>query len=272
MSFDLNAGKNIWMVVHEQAGDIGSYGLFLRQHGIEPTILVAKETDFSALDARTPDVVIVMGGPMGVYEAGMYPWMTPEIKFIERRIGADKPLLGVCLGSQMIAHALGSPVFKGEAGKEIGWTAVTMNEAGLRSPLRYFDRSQTLVSQWHGDTFDLPKGAVLLGSNDQYENQAYAYGDHVVATQFHPEMTAEVFRRWMLDPANELPEVNLSRDYLNEGSRIYGPGLLNSNFQFFRSWLADVSPQTLATNDVAALRNSAATYYARQVPTLTPAA
>ncbi len=240
------AGKNVWMVVHEQAGDVGSYGLFLNQMGIQPSIFLATETDFAALDARTPDLLIVMGGPMGVYEAGIYPWMRAEIDFVERRIAADKPLLGVCLGSQMIAKALGANVYKGQQGKEIGWHPVTMNEAGLGTPLRHFDKSQTLVTQWHGDTFNLPQDAVLLGSNAKYENQAYSYGRNVMAVQFHPEMTADVFERWMLDTGNELPEVGLDPAFLRAGSKKYGPGLLKSNFNFFTRWLRQVAPTVVA--------------------------
>ena len=257
------------MIVHEFADDIGSYGLFLKQQGITPHVFLAPETDFAALDARIPDVVIVMGGPMGVYEAGQYAWMNPELDFIARRIAADKPLLGVCLGSQMIAHVLGAPVFKGSQGKEIGWHPVAMNDAGMLGPLRHLDQSNTLVTQWHGDTFLLPSQAVLLGSSRKYENQAYSYGRNVMAVQFHPEMTADVFARWMLDTGNELPEVNGDRAALAIQSRKNGPGLLKGNFNFFAGWLADVSPHTLvkADNDIDDAK--ATRLYA---PKLTPAA
>lgn len=255
---NMGPGKNIWIVVHERAADMGSFGEFFAKHGIDPTVFVAPETNFANLNASEPDVLIIMGGPMGVYEAGIYPWMTPEINFIQRRIEADKPLLGVCLGSQMIASALGARVFKGkEIGKEkeIGLHPVTMNYAGMQTPLRHLDASQTYITHWHGDTFELPRGAMLLGSSAKYENQAYSYGDKVMAVQFHPEVNERVLRYWKQDFANELAEVGSSREQLRADFNEHGERLKQANFKFITGWLEDVSPQTLAANDYG--RNAA---------------
>lgn len=132
------------------------------------------------------DMLVIMGGPMGTYEEDKYPWLEEEKSFVRKSINAGKPVIGVCLGSQIIANALGAEVYpNGE--KEIGWMPVSMtNEA-----VAFFDASSSkpVVFQWHGDTFDLPNGARLLASSDVCVNQAFLYNDRVLGLQFHFEVT-----------------------------------------------------------------------------------
>jgi len=151
--------------------------------------------------------LIVLGGPMAVYESDRHPFLAAELELINQAISADFPVLGICLGSQLIAAAGGARVYAGET-REAGWGEVLLSDAaetdelfgGLPSPLPVF--------QLHGDTFDLPAGAVRLAGNDAYANQAFRLGRNIYGLQFHVEMTAELAARW----------VRIYRTYIAEAS------------------------------------------------------
>jgi GMP synthase-like glutamine amidotransferase len=147
------------------------------------------------------DMLIVMGGPMGVYDERLYPWMKEEKKFIEKAIAKGKKVIGICLGAQMIADVLGAKVYKNTE-KEIGWFPVTFKsqESKLFSD---FPASQT-VMHWHGDTFDLPAGCKHIAQSDATPNQAFTYKDHVVALQFHMEITPDSLHVMIENCRNEL--------------------------------------------------------------------
>ena len=145
-----------------------------------------------------PDEVkglIVMGGPMGVYESERYPFLVEECKLIAEVVRRGQPVMGVCLGAQLLASALGARVFPGPV-QEIGFgnVGLTANSrpdavfAGLPDPLPVF--------HWHGDTFDLPAGAVLLAKNKNYENQAFRFGKNAYGLQFHVEVDLNTWEGW----------------------------------------------------------------------------
>ena len=173
-------------------------------------------------DVETADLVVVLGGPIGVYETDAYPFLTPEIEALTRRIAGGGPTLGICLGAQLIAAALNARVFPGGA-KEIGWAPVQLTAAGERSVLAPLasaaGESGLRVLHWHGDTFDLPAGAQLLCSTPLYRNQAFSYPSappaaagpavsmpppHVLALQFHLEATAEGLEGWYVGHTAEI--------------------------------------------------------------------
>lgn len=137
-------------------------------------------------DIKDIDLLIIMGGPMSVHDIDQYPWIALEKAFIRSAIDAGKKVLGVCLGAQLIAHAMGARVYKNSV-KEIGWlpihAASQINGSCFRFP------STANVFHWHGETFDLPQGAALLASSDGCKNQAFQIGKHVVGLQFHMETT-----------------------------------------------------------------------------------
>ncbi len=159
----------------------------------------------SSLDGITR--VILLGGPMGVYERDRYPHLRCSLRLIEGALRAEIPILGICLGSQLLAHALGGRVYKGH-GEEIGWRDIELTQEGLEDPaLRALalnplngavDRAFT-VFHWHGDTFDLPKGAVHLARSASYPHQAFRYGKGAYAFQFHVEVTEVMIRQWFQD-------------------------------------------------------------------------
>jgi GMP synthase (glutamine-hydrolysing) len=144
--------------------------------------------------------LIIMGGPMAVYEMQQYPYLVTEALFIDRAIKANKYVLGVCLGAQMVAHVLGAQVYPGQK-KEIGWYEVTLTPEGTSDPLMSAlalpGRNAAQVFQWHGDTFDLPRNTAWLASSGLFPNQAFRYADRVYALQFHIEVTPAIVLDWL---------------------------------------------------------------------------
>lgn len=143
--------------------------------------------------------LVVLGGPMNVDETEKYPFLATEPSLIEAAMNNDVPVLGICLGSQLVAKTLGAPV-RSMPEKEIGWYEIEMTDAAKTDPLfAHLDQAET-VFQWHGDTFDMPAGAVLLARSEVCERQAFRYGERVYALQFHMEVTAELIEDWLTEP------------------------------------------------------------------------
>ena len=139
--------------------------------------------------------LIILGGPMGAYEEARYPYLLQVQVLIREAALRGIPTLGICLGGQLIAQALGAKVAS-NAGKEIGWSHVRLTEAGLAHPLFAKLPPLLAVFQWHGDTFALPEGAVLLAAGDNCQNQAFVYQQNVFALQFHLEVTPMMIADW----------------------------------------------------------------------------
>ena len=159
---------------------------------------------------REPDIkpslekyngLIILGGHMAVYEADRYTHIKVETKLIEEALQKDIPVLGICLGAQMLAHVLGAKVQRSPE-QEIGWCDVHLTEAGKQDPLfKHFQKTEK-VFQWHGDTFDIPKGAEHLARSEICPSQAFRYGDKVYGLQFHLEVDQPMIHRWLKIPAN----------------------------------------------------------------------
>jgi GMP synthase (glutamine-hydrolysing) len=148
-----------------------------------------------------PDGLIVMGGPMGVYDVDRYRHLAWEEKMIERAVKNNLPVLGICLGAQLIADALGARVYPNGV-KEIGWYDLAPTAAAKDDPLFHNLRANEKVFQWHGDTFDLPRGAVHLAFSPLCTNQAFRYGRNVYALQFHLEVDGKMIDAWLDEPQN----------------------------------------------------------------------
>lgn len=134
------------------------------------------------------DWIVVMGGPMNVYEYRHHPWLRDEKRYLEAALAANKTLLGVCLGAQLLADVLGGKVYQNPE-KEIGWWPVAFRPSGLVDCLFPGAPRELTVFHWHGDTFDLPTGATWLASSPGCEHQAFALGERVIGLQFHLEST-----------------------------------------------------------------------------------
>jgi GMP synthase (glutamine-hydrolysing) len=144
-------------------------------------------------DADSIDLLVIMGGPMNVFDYHIHPWMEDEIKWIQAYIEGDKPLLGICLGAQIVAAALGADVYPGPQ-KEIGWFNLRFLPAMGEFRICETLPSARKVFHWHGDTFDIPKGAVRIAESRVFPNQGFLYNRKVLALQFHLEVTTEAVK------------------------------------------------------------------------------
>lgn len=163
--------------------------------------------DFSLEPAARPklntyDGLVVLGGPMNIDETEKYPYLTFESALIAQAIDRNLPVLGVCLGAQLIAKALGARVYPSQV-KEIGWYDLVPTNRAADDPLFAHLRTAEKVFQWHGDTFDIPRDAVPLASSPLCANQAFRYGQNVYALQFHLEVDEAMINRWLDVPENQ---------------------------------------------------------------------
>lgn len=191
---------------------------------------------FAHVDLCAPDLLIMMGGPMGVYETTLHPWIPVQLEKLSARLNADRPTLGVCLGSQMIAAALGAPVYPGGAW-ELGFAPVALNEAGRASPLRNLDGVPVL--HWHSDTFDLPDNVELLASTSAYTHQAFRRGRNLLALQFHAEMGEDPrFEEWLTHFSGDLDDARQCCIALRQDHAEHGSAAVAAGRSMIAEWLA----------------------------------
>jgi GMP synthase (glutamine-hydrolysing) len=193
--------KSAVAIRHVHFEDLGAFAPVLERHGYQVAYVDAGVDPIGGELADKADLLVVLGGPIGAYEDDLYPFLMEELAVIRRRLADGRPLLGICLGAQLIARAMGTKVYPGVA-KEIGWSALRLSDAGRLGPLGPLDGVPVL--HWHGDTFDLPAGATCLASTDICANQAFSVGRQVLAFQFHPEATEVGFERWLIGHACEI--------------------------------------------------------------------
>lgn len=189
---------------HVHFEDLGAFDRVLCRHGYAVSYCDAGIDDIGAVDPLAPELIVVLGGPIGAYEELAYPFLGQEVRLLERRLAAARPTLGICLGAQLMARALGAGVYPASA-KEIGWGELQLSEMGRAGPLRHL--AGVPVLHWHGDTFDLPGAAELLAATEICANQAFSLGRHVLACQFHPEISGHGFERWLVGHAVEIAAV-----------------------------------------------------------------
>jgi GMP synthase (glutamine-hydrolysing) len=192
----------------------GVYEDVLRERGAESHRVALDEGERLPERAEI-DVIVCMGGPMSATDDSVLPWLTEEKAFVADAVRAGVPFWGVCLGVQLLAASLGAPVYSGPA-PEVGVLPVELTDEARSDPVFSGLPNDFLTLQWHGDTFDLPEGAVRLAGSPAYPNQAFRVGESAYGVQFHIEVSPELAREWADVPA-----------YSNALEHVLGPGALD---------------------------------------------
>jgi GMP synthase (glutamine-hydrolysing) len=223
----------VTVVQHLAFEDLGSFEAVLRERGHAIEVVQAGVDDVGAA-IRQAEWLVVLGGPIGVYEGERFPFLVDEVEALRERLAARRVTLGICLGAQLMAAALGARVYPGGR-KEIGWSTLQLSEAGRRSPLRHLEGVPVL--HWHGDTFDLPDGSELLGSTAVYERQAFQLGSTVLGLQCHPEADPDCFERWLIGHCGELAAAGIDVPTLRRQTQALGPDLARAARAMLGDWL-----------------------------------
>jgi len=184
--------------------------------------------------------LIVMGGPMGVYQTDRYPWLRDEMRLIEDAVKSNLPTLGVCLGAQILAAALGAKVERNPNGKEIGWHPIKLGDSAQHDRLMRGLPATLTPFHWHGDIFDLPPGAVLLASSEKTPCQAFRYGDKAYAFQFHFEVTPDGVAAMADAFAKDLNRENIAADRVIAQAAEFAPTLEKISDTVFSRWASPI--------------------------------
>lgn len=225
------------LVVHHVAHEgLASFAGPLAERGYRQEHVFAGDADFAAVDFLEPDLLVLLGGPMGVYDREAYPWIEGELARIAMRIMAGGPTIGVCLGAQLIAAALGGEVKPGSV-REVGFAPVALTEAGKASPLVAL--TGVPVLHWHGDVFTVPEGGVLLAETEAAP-QAFAIGDTVLALQCHPEMGApdDGIDVWLAEDADYVVGAGTTEAAIRTDRAALGEAAARAGQTMLRGWLA----------------------------------
>lgn len=234
--------KKAWAITHVAFEDLGSFEQILRENGFEIEYLNAASDDLGVIKPATDELVIILGGPISVNDVDEYPFLENELELLKERLEADKPTLGICLGAQLIASALGAKVYAGQH-KEIGWSPIQLSGAGSRSVLRHLVGDGVCVLHWHGETFDLPAEAEHLASSSLYPNQAFSYGN-ALALQFHPEVTARGLEQWYIGHTGEIHQADgISVKQLRGDAGLYADTLQARAYSLLTEWLEQVATE-----------------------------
>lgn len=200
--FPLNSFR-IHCFQHVQFENLGCISQWIDRNKHQLTYTRFYEND-SIPEIDNYDWLIIMGGPMGIYDEQQYPWLIEEKKAIKKAIEANKTVMGICLGSQLIADALGEKVFR-NAEKEIGWFDINFTEQIKKNHLLDENTAEKImVFHWHGDTYNLPANSKHLASSAGCKNQAFLYKKKILGLQFHLEVTEQSLREMIKNAGNEL--------------------------------------------------------------------
>ena len=204
--------KRVWVLQHAPVETLGIIAEALDSVGAKPEYVPTFEGAPVPQDMSEAAGIIAMGGPMGVYEQETYPFLTGEMSLLRQAVEAGKPALGVCLGSQLLAGALGAPVSRGQT--EIGWFPVALTDDAGSDPLWRDAPSPFTSLLWHGDVFALPEGAVSLAATELVAPQAFRYGASAYGFLFHMEYTEDMIRGMVEAFPEELESAGVSGETL----------------------------------------------------------
>jgi GMP synthase (glutamine-hydrolysing) len=222
-------------VRHVAFEDLGLLGPLVAARDYEVRYHDAGVEPFEAQTLLAADLVVVLGGPISVYEADAYPFVTGEIAAIAARLKSNKPLLGICLGAQMMAAALGARVVPGPV-KEIGWAPLTLTPAGKASVLAPLGDNDPVL-HWHGDNCELPPGCERLASTAHCPVQAFSRTPSQLALQFHLETEPARFETWLVGHTVELGKAGIDPREVRRQVQTLGPATRDLGGKVLAAWL-----------------------------------
>lgn len=226
--------KSVVAIRHVHFEGLGILESLLLQRGFSIRYVEAGVDDLRQIAALNPGLLVVLGAPIAAYEADKYPFLKDELALIQQRLASKQPILGICLGAQLMAYSLGAEVkYMGQ--KEIGYAPLYFDEksatdllAGLTAP----------VLHWHGDFFAVPEGARLLASSELCQQQAFAIEHYALGLQFHLEADPAYIEQWLIGHASELASAQIDIQKIRADAAQHGAALRQQGQQVIGAWLS----------------------------------
>jgi len=231
--------KTAAAIRHVHFEDLGTLEPLLQRRGYNIAYYDVGVRNLDSSEIEKADLLVLLGAPIGAFDEETYPFLTQELRLTEKRIDARQPLLGVCLGAQLMARVLGATVTPMER-KEIGFSLITLTAAGHKSPLAALP-SDTPVLHWHGDQFAIPNGTENLASTSRCPNQAFALDAYALGLQFHLEADTERIEPWLIGHAAELAQAGVDLRALRAQAKEHGAQLKAAADAVFGSWLDQIA-------------------------------
>jgi GMP synthase (glutamine-hydrolysing) len=222
---------------HIHFEDVGTLDTALSEQGYEVRYLDPTVDELDNSEVQQADLLIVLGGPIGAYDERAYPFLEGELAIVRQRLQSGKPLLGICLGAQLIARVLGANVYPLGV-KEIGFTSLTLTDDGRESVLAALEDIPVL--HWHGDQFDIPAAGVRLASTSLGANQAFSIGPNILGLQFHLEADVHKIEHWLVGHASELGQAGINPGLLRADAARLGDRLATAAHTVFTIWLRNL--------------------------------
>lgn len=232
--------EEVLVFQHDPLEDLGIFARLLEREHLGFRCIRLFQGELPTQDWEEIKAAVFLGGPMSVHEEERYPFLRWEKTIIRTAIKQGIPILGVCLGAQLIAAATGAEVYRGNF-NEIGWYPISITLEGQMDSLLGYLPEKPTVFQWHGDGFELPRGAQRLASSTHYDNQAFRIGRNVYGLQFHLEVTPSMIESWMHQHWKELAQVPyISSDKIRADTRSYSQTLKYYGERFFSEFIRRV--------------------------------
>lgn len=223
---------------HVHFEDLGTLEPLLHRHEYKVDYHDVGIRELDARELDRADLLIVLGAPIGAHDEKTYHFLTRELRLIEQRLEHFRPLLGICLGAQLMARVLGAIVAPMER-KEIGFSPITLTAAGRMSPLASLPLDATVL-HWHGDQFEIPKGTESLASTPLCPHQAFAPNDSALGLQFHLEADTRRIEPWLIGHAAELAQAGVDPRTLRAQAQEHEARLKLAAEAVFNAWIAQV--------------------------------
>ncbi|MEW6489094.1 MAG: gamma-glutamyl-gamma-aminobutyrate hydrolase family protein [Thermodesulfobacteriota bacterium] len=227
--------SRVYVIQHIEWEPPGRISEALAGRGVELTPIRVYAGEAVPREMGDAGALVVMGGPMGVYEEAEHPFLREELRLIEDALRRERPILGTCLGSQLLAAALGARVRPGPR-KELGWHEVILTPEGRADPLWAEAPDVFAALHWHGDVFDLPHGAMRLARSELTETQSFRYGTSAYGLLFHMEVTKPIVQDWVTHFSGELGEAGVSGAEVLAGAREHLANLHRIGDACYATW------------------------------------